>query len=176
MLNRSCWLYVLNLRLFLKGGSQDACAYKRDSFIRPRIALSGHARLDNLSSPIMVSFSNICMAFAAAAGTRAVPATANHGPLTLFTELKQQPSMWKSEGAADKGVMITAQIGLKQSNIPGLQAKLLDVSNPESPNYGKWLSQEQIAAFTAPAAGNVEAVKAWLAANDIMETTQPTNE
>lgn len=124
----------------------------------------------------MVRFSQICVAFAAAAGTRAAPATANHGPLTLFTELKQQPSMWKSEGAADKGAMITAQIGLKQSNIPGLQAKLLDISNPENPNYGKWLSQEEIAAFTAPAAGNVEAVKAWLAANDIMETTQPTNE
>ena len=72
--------------------------------------------------------------------------------------------------------MIKAQIGLKQSNIEGLQARLLDVSNPKSPNYGKWLSKEEVATYTAPAEGNAEAIKSWLAAHGIKDIEQPTND
>ena len=124
----------------------------------------------------MVAWSQICATLSLAAGVLAAPATSAHGPLKLFTELKQLPSLWSSNGAADKGAIIKAQIGLKQGNIQGLQDKLLDIANPESPNYGKWLSQDEIAAYTAPPAGHVDQVKSWLAANGIHEVSQPTNE
>lgn len=124
----------------------------------------------------MVAISKLCFTATAAIGALAAPASNNHGPLTLFQELKALPSQWSSKGAADKGAMVKAQIGLKQGNIKGLQAKLMDISNPDSPNYGKWLSQDEIAAYTAPSHGNADAVKSWLAAAGITEVTQPTNE
>ncbi|TQW00051.1 family S53 protease-like protein [Cordyceps javanica] len=124
----------------------------------------------------MVAWSSICLALTVAGGAYAAPTSANHGPLTLFSEIKQIPSKWQSTGAAEKGAMVKGQIGLKQSNIKGLEAKLLDISNPTSPNYGKWLSHAEIASFTAPAEGSVEAIKSWLAANGISEVSQPTND
>lgn len=122
----------------------------------------------------MVSFSKICIAAASAGGVFAAPA--GHGPLKQFGQLKHVPAMWTSHGPADGAAMITAQIGLKQNNIKGLQEKLLDISHPDSPNYGKWLSKEEVDAYTAPAETDVAAVKEWLAAAGITEVTQPTNE
>lgn len=97
-------------------------------------------------------------------------------PLTLFHQIESIPKQWLSHGKAGKDTMIKAQIGLKQSNIEGLQAKLLDVSNPESSNYGKWLSKEEVAKYTAPPKGNAEAIKSWLNAHGIKDIEQPTND
>lgn len=122
----------------------------------------------------MVAFSKICFAATAAVGALAAPT--EHGPLVTFSQIKNLPVHWTAQGQADKGAVIKAQIGLKQNNIKGLQEKLLDISNPNSRNYGKWLSQEEIAKYTAPAEENVAAVKSWLAANGITKVEQPTNE
>lgn len=123
----------------------------------------------------MVAFSKIALAATAAVGVLAAPAQ-QHGPLTRFSHITRLPSHWTAQGQADRGTLVKAQIGLKQNNIKGLQEKLLDISNPESSNYGKWLSQSEVDAFTAPAAADVAAVKSWLAANGITEISQPTNE
>lgn len=124
----------------------------------------------------MVAISMIGVALAAVSSAFAAPSTANHGPLTIFSELKQLPSKWQSHGAAAKDTMVKMQIGLKQGNIRGLQERLLDVANLDSPNLRKWLSQAEIAKFTEPAAGNAEAVKSWLASKGITEVSQSTNE
>ncbi|OAA56464.1 family S53 protease-like protein [Cordyceps fumosorosea ARSEF 2679] len=124
----------------------------------------------------MVAWSRICLALSTVGGAYAAPSAANHGPLTLFSEIKQIPSKWQSTGAAAKSALIKGQIGLKQGDIKGLEAKLLDISNPSSENYGKWLSQDEVAKYTAPAEGSVDAVKSWLAAHGISETSQPTND
>lgn len=123
----------------------------------------------------MVAFSKIALAATAAVGVLAAPAQ-QHGPLTKFAHITRVPTHWASQGQADRGALIKAQIGLKQNNIKGLQEKLLDIANPESSNYGKWLSQAEVDAFTAPAAADVAAVKSWLAANGITEVSHPTNE
>jgi len=39
---------------------------------------------------------------------------------------------------------------------------LMDVSHPESPNYGKHWSAEKVADMFAPSKESVEAVRAWL--------------
>lgn len=123
----------------------------------------------------MVSFSKIAYLVVASGGALAAPGTANHGPLVKFTELKQLPSFWTAKGRVAEAT-ITGRIGLKQSNIKGLQEKLLDIAHPDSPNYGKWMSKEEVEAYTAPDDKHVAAVKSWLASAGITEVEQPTNE
>ncbi|ATY60456.1 family S53 protease [Cordyceps militaris] len=122
----------------------------------------------------MVSFSKICVVALSAGGVLAAPAP--HGPLVKFGELKKLPSSWVATGAADSSAVIKAQIGIKQTNIKGLQDKLADIADPNSPNYGQWLSREEVAKYTAPAAADVAAVKAWLASSGITDVAMPTND
>ena len=109
-----------------------------------------------------------------AIGAVAIPTIPQVGPLEVFRHLPKLPAKWVSHGPADKSATAKAQIGLKQSNIKGLQTKLLDISNPDSPNYGKWLSHEEAEAFTAPPTENIKAVKDW-SAHGINNVSMPTN-
>ncbi|KAH9972912.1 family S53 protease-like protein [Russula compacta] len=59
------------------------------------------------------------------------------------------------------------RIALTQTDIKGLQDKLLDVSTPSSPNYGKHLSKEEVGAFVVPKPETLAAVNAWLAENGL---------
>lgn len=72
--------------------------------------------------------------------------------------------------------MVKAHIGIRQSNIKGLQDVLLDISDPESSNYGRWLTRAQIDEYSRPAASDVVAVKAWLNTAGIVQVSQPSNE
>lgn len=123
----------------------------------------------------MVSFSKICFVAVSAGSVLAAPAPP-HGPLVKFGEITKLPSKWVATGAADGAAVIKAQIGIKQNNIKGLQDKLADIADPNSPNYGQWLSKEEVDKYSAPAAADVAAVKAWLADSGITEVTMPTNE
>nr|POF17763.1 tripeptidyl-peptidase sed2 [Quercus suber] len=124
----------------------------------------------------MVAFSKIAIAIFAA-GAYAVPLTLPLlGPLEVFQTLLDIPLDWVSKGLAPATDSIHVQIGLKQSDIAGLQAKLLDISNPKSANYGKWLSKDEVNAFTAPPAENIEAVKAWLTGAGITDISTPSSD
>ncbi|OAQ95772.1 hypothetical protein LLEC1_00392, partial [Akanthomyces lecanii] len=122
----------------------------------------------------MVSFSKICFVAVSAGSVLAAPAP--HGPLVKFGEIKKLPSKWVATGAADGAAVIKAQIGIKQNNIKGLQDKLADIADPNSPNYGQWLSKEEVDKYSAPAEADVAAVKAWLADSGITDVTMPTND
>ena len=74
------------------------------------------------------------------------------------------PSQWNSIGVPDPENIVSRHIGLKQRNIEGLQRKLLDISNPESPNYGRWLSKEEVEKYTTPTAQTTNSVNSWLEA------------
>jgi tripeptidyl-peptidase-1 len=50
------------------------------------------------------------------------------------------PSGYTHQGPAPAGQTLALRVALASNNIAGLEAKLLDISNPESPNYAKWLS------------------------------------
>lgn len=80
------------------------------------------------------------------------------------------PSGFNPVGAPNPNTAVKLQIALKQRNITGLTDKLMDISNHESPNYGKWLSREEIAEFTAPTDETLSKVKAWLAEAGIAES------
>ena len=62
----------------------------------------------------------------------------------------------------DSEAVIPVRIGLKQSNLESGYDRLMDVSHPSSPNYGKHLSAEEVHDLFAPAEESVAAVKNWL--------------
>lgn len=122
----------------------------------------------------MVAFSKIAVAVFAA-GACAIPLSLPVlDPLQIFQTLLEIPANWIDKGLAPSSDNIRAQIGLKQSNVAGLQAKLLDISDPRSKNYGKWLSKDEVNAFTAPPTENVEAIKAWLSSAGITDISTPS--
>lgn len=123
---------------------------------------------------------NIAGALASLATVCAASAVDQHaavrlGPMSVF-ETAIVPSKWTEAGNAHPQTTLELQIGLKQSNMEGLEAKMLDISNPSSPNYGKWLTREEIETYTKPQVESVDLVKLWLAAYDIPDTaiSQPT--
>lgn len=96
---------------------------------------------------------------------------ANLGPLSLLEQITV-PHGWSVAGNTNPDTILKMQIGLKQSNVKGLEQKLLDISNPSSPNYGKWLNKEQIDSYVKPDEASVNMVKNWLASHGIKDVTQ----
>ncbi|KAJ3316770.1 hypothetical protein HDV06_002891, partial [Boothiomyces sp. JEL0866] len=78
------------------------------------------------------------------------------------------PTGWVLENVqVDLGQTVDFGFGLKQSNMDQLVQKLLEVSDPSHPNYGKHLSKEEVDALTAPSAETVKAVTDWLVENGV---------
>lgn len=96
------------------------------------------------------------------------------------------PSGFTLNGPAEPGTRLDLRIALKQTNIQGLVTTLYDISDPENPRYGNWLSTDevciltdhvlrgpeyssvlQISRFSAPSTATVEAVSRWLASHNV---------
>lgn len=69
------------------------------------------------------------------------------------------PSEWSHAGSPHPESVMNMQIGLKQSNMAGLQKKLLEVSHPDHASYGKWLSKDDMEQYTKPSQESVALVK-----------------
>jgi tripeptidyl-peptidase-1 len=70
---------------------------------------------------------------------------------------------WSRVGEpAPHTALLPLKIGLKQSNIDKLHDHLLDVSHPDSENYGKHWTPEEVKAYFRPSEESVEVVMAWL--------------
>jgi tripeptidyl-peptidase-1 len=63
------------------------------------------------------------------------------------------PSGYTHQGPAPASQTLTLRVALASNNIAGLEAKLLDISNPASPNYAKWLSAGTYSLMTRPFPG-----------------------
>ncbi|GBE84894.1 Aorsin [Sparassis crispa] len=63
---------------------------------------------------------------------------------------------------ANPDVVLPFRVGLAQSNLETLDAYLMDVSHPESPNYGKHWNAGKIAQTFRPSKESVDTVRAWL--------------
>ncbi|KAI9068395.1 subtilisin-like protein [Trametes sanguinea] len=74
-------------------------------------------------------------------------------------------------GKADDNAVLNLRIALVQSDPVGLEAALYDVSTPGSSNYRKHLSKAQVEAFATPKPESVQAVKTWLAKNNVTAST-----
>ncbi|OLN86511.1 Tripeptidyl-peptidase sed4 [Colletotrichum chlorophyti] len=66
---------------------------------------------------------------------------------------------------------INLQIGIKLQNIEKLEPMLKDVSDPDSPNYGKYLTAAQVNDMFKPAEASVAAVQAWLAKEGVKDVS-----
>ncbi|KAJ6542704.1 peptidase S8/S53 domain-containing protein [Mycena capillaripes] len=70
---------------------------------------------------------------------------------------------WSRIGrSVPSNALLPLKIGLKQSNIDKLHDRLLDVSHPDSENYGKHWTPDEIKAYFRPSDVSVEAVLGWL--------------
>ncbi|HKS97902.1 MAG TPA: S53 family peptidase, partial [Rugosimonospora sp.] len=65
-------------------------------------------------------------------------------------------------GDTAAGQRVSFGLLLKMRDAAGAASTLADLSNPDSANYGKWLTNAQFKARYAPAAADVTAVRNWL--------------
>ncbi|KAI0398917.1 subtilisin-like protein [Xylaria palmicola] len=69
---------------------------------------------------------------------------------------------WAKRAKVPADALLPMRIGLKQSNLEAGHHKLMDISNPESPNYGKHMTSQEVIAFFAPHESSVDTVRDWL--------------
>ncbi|KAI1364802.1 peptidase S8/S53 domain-containing protein [Xylaria arbuscula] len=88
-----------------------------------------------------------------------------------------QGSAWAKVERAKREVSLPVRIGLKQPNLIDGHNLLMDISNPDSENYGKHLTAEEVVDFFAPPESSVQAVRNWLVEAGIEEhkTSQSAN-
>ena len=79
------------------------------------------------------------------------------------------PHGWHKHERLPGSYRLPMRIALVQSNLHKGYNHLLDVSHPESPNYGKHWSAHQVAEAFAPKQETVDSVLEWLKSSDISE-------
>lgn len=77
------------------------------------------------------------------------------------------PTHWNKNAMLHGDSSIPLRIGLKQSNLDKADEYLTEVSDPDSPNFGKHWSAKKIAETFAPSEDSVSAVLDWLSDHGI---------
>jgi tripeptidyl-peptidase-1 len=78
------------------------------------------------------------------------------------------PHGWSELGAPSNAAPTTFTIAL-QREFEGLEERLLNVSTPGSPNYGRWLDRDEVEALFPPPPNATSRVVEWLKSNGISE-------
>ncbi|KAF7351706.1 Serine protease S53 [Mycena sanguinolenta] len=87
------------------------------------------------------------------------------------------PPGFTQSGSAPPSQQLILRIALTQSNITGLQAETLAISDPSNAQYGQWFSVDDALAFAAPTSATSSAVSAWLSSAGIAHTSiSPAND
>ncbi|KAA1474745.1 family S53 protease [Dentipellis sp. KUC8613] len=77
------------------------------------------------------------------------------------------PAGFVQDGPAPDGYTFTMRLALVENNRAGLEQKLYAVSTPDSADYGKHLSKEEVEALISPAPESIAAVTAWLSSHGL---------
>lgn len=85
----------------------------------------------------------------------------------LHEKRDRLPPGWQYDEKMQGSEVLPMKIALTQSNLDNADEFLMDVSHPDSPNYGKHWTHEQIANKFAPSSESVKTVKEWLASSGI---------
>ena len=123
---------------------------------------------------------------------------ANHSVFVVRSSRDAAPAGFKLDETATppQDALIRLTIGMPQNNITGLQQTLLDISDPDSPNYGRHWSQAQVTLSlntahnglcfrhptqikeqVAPKEESLKVVTDWLSANGITPaSTSPSGD
>ncbi|KAL6299946.1 peptidase S8/S53 domain-containing protein [Sparassis latifolia] len=97
-----------------------------------------------------------------ALGLSALLVSASVSPRVIHESRRSVPAGWRPVRRAEPSTVLPLRIGLSQSNLDNLEALLLDVSHPESPNFGKHWSAKQVADTFRPSQETIDTVRAWL--------------
>lgn len=108
------------------------------------------------------------LAVSAVASASVAPVT--QPKMRVHEQRAHPPAGFVSVGKAAPDAPLTLRLGLKQRDSAGLIRALYRVSDPASEDYGKHLSQAEVAAFTGPTSETVAAVTSWLSDNGISAT------
>ncbi|KAJ6542703.1 subtilisin-like protein [Mycena capillaripes] len=96
-------------------------------------------------------------------GLSLVSATPSPRPHSIHEQRTSIAHGWsRVDASVPPTALIPLKIGLKQSNIDKLHDHLLDVSHPDSENYGKHWTPEEVKAYFRPSNASVEVVMEWL--------------
>jgi tripeptidyl-peptidase I len=80
----------------------------------------------------------------------------------VHEKLAALPKGWAHAGSAADSTSMTLTIALNMQNIDSLESKLLSVSTPGSPNYGKYLDSSDVNSLFSPSKDAVNSVTSWL--------------
>ncbi|CAL1707451.1 unnamed protein product [Somion occarium] len=94
----------------------------------------------------------------------------NRRSMQLHETRPSAPEGFVKAGSASPDTTLRLRIALAQSDPAGLTDALMDVSTPDSANYGAHLTKEEVDKFVAPKPETVDAVNAWLAENGLTAT------
>ncbi|KAH9831173.1 peptidase S8/S53 domain-containing protein [Rhodofomes roseus] len=94
--------------------------------------------------------------------TFSLVATATVSPHIVHEKRDVAPSGWAPVRRAEANIMLPLRIGLAQPNLESLDDYLLEVSHPESLNYGKNWSPAKVAETFRPSAASIYTVLEWL--------------
>ncbi|KZT04012.1 subtilisin-like protein [Laetiporus sulphureus 93-53] len=77
------------------------------------------------------------------------------------------PLGWSPMRRADSSMILPMRIGLVQPNLENIESYIMDVSHPDSPNYGQHWSPARVAQTFRPTQESVNTVIGWLVDNGI---------
>ncbi|KAI0344783.1 subtilisin-like protein [Trametopsis cervina] len=83
-------------------------------------------------------------------------------PLVRHESRRALPPNWERSHRAPADTILPLRIGLAQNNIDRIEELLMDVSHPDSPNYGNHWSASEVASMFRPSSETVDTVRDWL--------------
>ncbi|KAI0915328.1 hypothetical protein AcW1_003883 [Taiwanofungus camphoratus] len=113
----------------------------------------------------MVFISHLTLALTLALSAVASPSSLS--PRVVHESRSSIPVGWTPVRRADPLIVLPFRLGLMQPNLENIEAFILDVSHPGSPNYGKHWSPAKVAQTFRPSSEAVDAVRSWLVENGI---------
>ena len=89
-------------------------------------------------------------------------------------ESDQSIDYWQNEGweqldRVEKDTVLELSFALKQENLDELEKLFWEVSNPDSPSYGKYLTTDEITEMIAPRYSTVRVVEQWLKSHGVTQ-------
>jgi tripeptidyl-peptidase-1 len=89
-------------------------------------------------------------------------ATSTKRDLVLHEERRSLPCGWKKGDRLDPDIIHPVRIGLLHNQLDKGDELVMSVSDPESPKYGQYWTQEEVHSFFSPSEESVTAVLQWL--------------
>lgn len=124
---------------------------------------------DTMNSSVAVVFASVVLL-----STLVVGLTQHGGTLYSALEKDQSLDYWRGEGwqlvgRVEEDKIVELIFAFKQQNVDELENILHQVSNPDSPSYGHYLSRDQITEIVAPTEQSISVVRNWLSGNSVSD-------